>query len=470
MRLLASALLSATLLGGCVNLAPKYERPAAPVAENWPTGSAYAANADGPSVADVAWQDFISDPQLRQLVALALANNRDLRIAALNIQRAQAQYQIERSYLLPHIDAAMAQTTQGTPGDLSGSGNRSLSHVYAAGVGFSSYELDFFGRVRNLKDQALEQFFATEEARRSSQISLIYEVATAYTTYAADQAHLQLAQDTLKTQQATFDMNQRRFELGAASQLELSQAQTAVDTARGDLARYTSLVARDINALTLLLGTGMPEDLLRAATMAGTSTSIALPPGLPSALLQNRPDILAAEHQLKGAHANIGAARAAFFPRIALTSSLGFASDQLSGLFKASSRVWLFAPQITLPIFDAGLNEANLNVAKTDREIYLAQYEKTIQTAFREVSDALADHGTLDQQVAAQQSLVDATALSLKLSQARFERGIDSYLVVLDSQRSLYAAQHTLIALKLAQANNLFTLYKALGGGATLAS
>ena len=468
MKALVILVLSTVMLAGC-NLAPLYHRPLAPVASDWPKGSAYANTAQGDSIAQVDWQRFIADPQLRRLITIALANNRDLRIAALNIEKAQAQYRIQSANLFPHINATLGENAQLTPAELSASGKRSVSHVYSAGLGFSAFELDFFGRVRNLKAQALEQYFASAEAQRSTQITLIFEVATAYSTLAADQAHLALAQETLKTQQTIFDMSRRRFELGAASQLDVSQAQTAVDTARVDAARYTSVVARDVNALTLLLGSALPEELMTPPSIMEVPGVQTVPAGLPSDLLQNRPDILEAEHQLKAASANIGVARAAFFPSITLTSSIGSASTELSGLFKAGSRTWLFSPQLNLPIFNAGSNRANLDVAKLSSDIAVAQYEKTIEIAFREVSDALADHGTLDQQVAAQQSLVDATALTLKLSQARFEKGIDSYLAVLDSQRTLYAAQHNLIALKLALANNLFTLYKALGGGASVA-
>jgi multidrug efflux system outer membrane protein len=407
----------------------------------------------------------VIDPKLQQLIALALANNRDLRVTALTIEKAQAQYQIERSTLYPHINASASDNAALTPAGLSTTGTRTVSHVENVGLGFSAYELDFFGRVRSLKDQALEQYLSTEEAHRSTQISLIAQVVSAYLTLAADQEHLSLATETLRTQQSTYAMDKRRFELGVASQLDLSQAQTAVDTARGDTARYTSVVAQDINALTLLAGTAIPDDLLPSASLTTIAAVRDLFPGLPSDLLQNRPDILEAEHQLKAANANIGIARAAFFPNISLTSSIGTASNQLNGLFKSGSRTWQFAPQINLPIFDGGSNIANLKIAKADRGIYLAQYEKAIQSAFREVADALADHGTLEAQLAAQQSLVDATALSFKLADARFQKGVDSYLIVLDSQRSLYTAQHSLINLKLSQANNLVTLYKALGGG-----
>jgi multidrug efflux system outer membrane protein len=458
-------IIAATILAGCGTLAPDYQRPVPPISSNWPSGPAYATNASGQSAANVSWHDFVTDSKLQQLITLALANNRDLRVTALTIEKAQAQYQITRSTLFPHINATAGENASLTPAGISPSGTGYTLHNYNVGLGLSAYELDFFGRVRSLKDQALEQYLSTEEAHRSTQLSLIAQVATAYLTLAADQEHLSLAADTLRTQQSTYAMDKRRFELGAASQLDLSQAQTAVDTARGDVARYTSMVAQDINALNLLVGTSVPEELLPSASLTTITAVRDLPAGLPSDLLQNRPDIQEAEHQLKAANANIGVARAAFFPSITLTGSIGTASNKLSGLFDSGSRVWQFAPQLNLPIFDGGSNTANLKVAKADREISLAQYEKAIQSAFREVADALADHGTLDTQLAAQQSLVDATALSLKLSDARFQNGVDSYLTVLDSERSLYTAQHNLINLKLAQAANLITLYKALGGG-----
>lgn len=460
------SLIAASLLAGCVNLAPDYQRPALPVPGNWPAGSAYQTGVQGQSATHLVWHDFLIDPKLQKIVEIALNNNRDLRVAALNIEKAQAQYQIERATLFPHINASIGNTTSLTPAGLSFFQRSYLLHDYSANVGFNSYELDFFGRVRNLKDLALEQYLTTGEAHRSSRISLIAQVAAAYLTLAADQEHLSLATLTLKAQQTTLTMDQRRFELGVASQLDLSQAQTIFDTARGDVARYTSVLAQDMNALTLLAGASIPEDLLPSASLTSVTTVRDISGGLPSDLLQNRPDILQAEHQLKAANANIGIARAAFFPSITLTTSIGTASNQLDGLFKPGSRAWQFAPQLNLPIFDGGSNSANLHSARTDQKIYLAQYEKSIQIAFREVADALADHGTLTERVAAQQSLVDATAVSFKLSEARFQNGLDSSLVVLDSQRSLYTAEHNLINLKLAQANNRITLYKALGGSA----
>jgi multidrug efflux system outer membrane protein len=463
------SLLALAILTGCGTLAPDYQRPAPPVSGNWPVGPAYSAMPAGQSVAAVDWHEFVTDRKLQQLITLALNNNRDLRVAALTIEKTQAQYQIQRANLFPHINANATHYATLTPAGIYPFGGAFALKYYEVGLGFSAYELDFFGRIRSLKNQALELYLGTEEAQRSAQISLIAQIATTYMTLSADQEHLALSENTLKTQQSTFAMDKRRFELGVASQLDLSQAETAVDTARGDVARYTGVVAQDLNALTLLAGTAVPTELLPSASVMYVTGVRDFPAGLPADLLQNRPDIMAAEHQLKAANANIGAARAAFFPSITLTSSMGTANNQLSNLFTPGSGAWQFTPQINLPIFDGGSNAANLKVAKADRGIYLAQYEKSIQTAFREVADALADHGTLNEQVAAQQSLVDATTLSFKLSDARFQKGVDSYLAVLDSQRSLYTAQHGLINLKLAQATNLVTLYKALGGGATAA-
>jgi len=450
-------------------MAPKYERPAAPVPNAWPQGPAYkelAGSASAKAVADIPWQEFFVDPQLRKLIALALENNRDLRVAALNIERSRARYQIQRSDLLPKVDANAAATFQRLAEDFSGTGLPMNVHQYNLGLGISSYELDLFGRVQSLKDQALEQFLATEQARRSVQISLVSEVAANYLSLAADRERLQLAKDTLASQQSSYRLIQSRFEYGITSALDLHQAQTSVDTARVDIARYTTFTAQDENALNLVVGSPVPAELLPTA-LSDTLTALKDPsPGLPSEVLLGRPDILQAENLLKGANANIGAARAAFFPRITLVSSVGVGSDDLAGLFTSGSFVWKVAPQISLPIFDGGSNRANLKVAEVDRDIAVAQYEKAIQTAFREVADAFALRGTIDEQLAAQKSLTDATAQSYRLSQARFEKGVDSYLNVLDSQRSHYGSQQNLISVGLARLLNLATLYKVLGGGA----
>ncbi len=456
-------------LSNCTMI-PKYTRPAMPVPAKWPSGPAYKKSEVKPagkvfSVASIKWQDFFVNGQLRKLIELALENNRDLRIAALNIEESQALYRIQRADLFPTVVAAGAGLDQRIPGRLSATGQPLTSHEYNVGLGFSSYEIDLFGRIRSLKKEALEQFFATIEARRSVQISLVAEVASNYLTLAADKEHLKIAQETLKSQQASYNLIKGEFEAGIASGLDLSQAETTVDTARVDIATYTSQVAQDENALALVVGSPVPPDLLPSGLGAITELKH-ISPGLPSEVLLRRPDIMQAEYFLKAANANIGAARAAFFPSITLTGSLGFASSQLSGLFEGASRAWSFAPQITLPVFDAGRNMANLEASKVNREIFIAQYEKAIQSAFSEVADALAQYGTLSSQLKAQRALTNATADAYRLSQALYSKGISSYLDVLDSQRSFYSAQQGLIAVRLAKLNNLVTLYKVLGGGA----
>ncbi len=454
-------------LSGC-SMAPKYTRPEAPVPSQWPAGPSYKESSvkpGEPNAADISWQDFFIDRKLQQLIGLALENNRDLRVAALNIERSQALYRIQRADLFPTVLASGSGLAQRVPASLSSTGEAMTVHQYNIDLGFSSYELDLFGRVRSLKDKALEEFFATREARRSLQISLMAEVANDYLTLAADKDRLKIAQDTFESQQKSYNLIKSRFEAGASSELDLRQAQTSVDSARVDIARFTSQVAQDENALALVLGSPVPPNLVPSGLGAIPALK-ELGAGLPSEVLQRRPDIVEAEHLLKAANANIGAARAAFFPRITLTTSIGLSSDALSSLFKGAAGVWSFAPQITLPIFDAGRNKANLKVTEVDRQIFLAQYEKAIQSAFREVADALAQRGTLGAQLEAQQSLTDATAQSYRLSHARYDKGISSYLDVLDSQRSLYSAQQGLISVQLSRLINSVTLYKVLGGGA----
>ncbi|MBK5275665.1 MAG: efflux transporter outer membrane subunit [Desulfuromonadales bacterium] len=454
-------------LSGC-SMAPGYTRPDAPVPAAWPAGPSYQSGtgkAADASVADIPWRQFFIDEKLRKLIALSLENNRDLRVALLNIERSRAQYQIRRSDLLPKIDASAGATFQRVPAGLSTTRNTMTTEQYSAALGVSSYELDLFGRVTSLKDQALEQFLATEQVRRSVQLSLVAQVAAAYLNLAANRDRLQLARETLSSQQTSHQLTRSRFEAGVSSALDMNQARTAVETARLDIARFTTLVAQDENALNLAVGTQVGSDLI-PSTLDESLTSLRdLAPGLPSDVLLRRPDILQAENLLKGFNANIGAARAAFFPRITLLSSVGFGSSELAGLFTGNAFAWSFAPRITLPIFDGGSNRANLKVAVIDRDIALAQYEKAIQTAFREVADALAQRGTIDEQVAAQQSLTDATSESYNLSRARYEKGVDGYLSVLDSQRFLYGAQQNLITARLARLANLVTLYKVLGGG-----
>ena len=454
---------TAVALGGC-SLMPAYERPPLPVPTAYPEAVSAPA-ADAPEAADIGWREFFADDCLRQVVALTLVNNRDLRVAALNIDKARAQYRVQNADLYPGVSATGSQSATRTADGLRVPGNPEISRQYSASIGVSAYELDLFGRVRSLGAQALQQFLATEEARRSTHISLVAEVANAYLTLGADQERLALAQSTLTSQSESYRLSQRSFEVGIMSALALRQAQTSVDTARVDVARYTAQVAQDRNALVLLVGSAVPAELLPANLADSLNALPDLPSGLPSTLLQRRPDMQQAEHQLKAANANIGAARAAFYPRISLTASAGSSSADLSDLFKSGSGTWTFLPQISLPIFEGGANRANLDIAKIGRDINVAQYEKAIQTAFREVSDALAQRSTVGDQLEAQQSLVNAMAESDQLSRARFSRGVDSYLTVLDSQRSLYSAQQNLIGMRLSRMSNRVTLYKVLGGG-----
>jgi multidrug efflux system outer membrane protein len=460
-----SAAALAALLAGCANLAPAYQVPAAPIPAAWPAVQASAATSlTAPAPVDLGWQDMVIDPRLRQVIALALANNRDLRAAVLAITKARATYRIQSAAQSPSVSAGGSLDVAHTPAQASTSGVASTSRQYGLEVGLASYEVDLFGRVRNLKDAALESYLNTEEAQRGTRLSLVAEVATAWLTLAADRAQLALARDTLKSQQESYALTAKRKELGADSGLTLVQAQTSVESARGSVASYESQVRLDLNALQLLAGSAVPDTMLPAADVTAPATVlVAVPEALPSSVLQRRPDVLAAEHLLKGAYADIGAARAAFFPSISLTASAGTASRSLGNLFQGGA--WSFLPSVTLPIFDGGANQGGLDSARAARDIQLATYEKTVQTAFREVADALAVRGSLDERLAAQQALVDAYAKTATLAQARFRNGGYSYLEVLDAQRSLYAAQQSLIALQLTEQSNRVALFKALGGG-----
>jgi len=453
------------ILGGC-SLAPKYTQPQTPIPAQWPQGAAYKdtrAVTGAPTAPELSRQEFFADKQLQKIIEMALSNNRDLRLAALNVERARALYGVQRAELFPAVNVAGAGGKQRLSADLISPGDPRTREQYSIDLGIASWEIDFFGRIRSLKDQALQEYLATDEARRSAQIALVSEVARAYLTLAADRENFKLARSTLETQQAAYDLVKRQYDVGVATELDLRRAQTPVDSARGDVARYTQMVAQVQNALNLLAGSSVPEDLL-PEDLSSVTPPKEIFTGLSSEALLRRPDIVAAEHRLKGAYAFIGAARAAFFPRISLTTSIGTASDELSGLFSSGSGTWNFAPQIVMPIFDAR-TWAAYRVSKADRKIVLTQYEKAIQTAFREVADALAVQGTIDQQVSAQRSLVNAVEETYRLSTKRYTNGIDSYLSVLDAQRSLFAAQQGLISLRLVRLANQVRLYAVLGGG-----
>ena len=456
-------LVLALALAGCVNLAPKYERPAAPVAGAFPTvaGTVNSGNPVAPEAPGaIAWQRFFTDARLQQLITLSLANNRDLRVSILNIEAARAAYQIQRSEQFPAVGLGVSGSRATTGKD------KPITSVYQAGLSVSAFELDFFSRVRNLSDAALAQFLATEEARKTAQISLIAQVANTYLTFLADEELLALTQQTLKTREESLRLSQLRFENGVSSKLDLDQAISLVEQARTTLAQAQRQRAQDINLLTLLVGQPLPDNLPPGLTLAKTNLPD-LPAGLPSDLLASRPDIRSAEQQLIAANANIGAARANYFPNISLTGTAGSASTQLSGLFKGGSFGWTFAPQAILPLFDFGARRAGVESAQAGRDIAVAQYERSIQTAFREVADALAGQATFSEQLRAQQAVAQAEADRFNLSDLRYRSGTASYLDLLDAQRSLFTAQQQAIEANLARLQNQVTLYRVLGGGWT---
>lgn len=457
-----AALAASAWLAGC-SLMPTYERPGAPVAAQWPDSAAVApAEAPGAqSLATLAWQDYFSDPTLRRLIDTALANNRDLRVAGLNVAQARAQLGIRQADQFPTLNAAAA-------GSRSPDSSGSIKSAYSAGLTVTAYELDFFGRVASLKEQALAQYLATTEAGRSAQISLIATVAQGWMSLLADEELLAVSRQTLDSRAESLKLVELKVRHGAASDFELRNEQTLTERTRVTLAQQLRQRALDENALVLLLGQPLDEDSRAQLKLHGLDQlKLAdLPGGLPSDLLLRRPDIRQAEQLLIASNANIGAARAAFFPRISLTASAGSASSELSGLLKNGSWGWTLAPQLVLPIFDGGRNQANLDAARTGREIAVAQYEKSIQSAFREVADALASRATLAQQLQASQSLLEVEAARRHLTQLRLEHGVASQLEWLDAERSLFAAQLALVQIRLAYQQNQIALFKALGGGA----
>ena len=455
-----SPLVLAALLGGC-SFIPRYERPPAPTPQAHALADGTAA---AKAAADIDWHDYFTDPRLQQLIDTALANNRDLRVAMLNVEQARAQFQIQRANQYPTLNAIASGTRQ--PSIVNGQ----YGNQFQAGVGISAWEMDFFGRIAALKEQALAQYLATDEARKSAQISLVAAVASGWLTLMADEELLDISRRTLETRDESVKLTRLRLENGVSSELDNRQAESLAQAARATYAQQQRQRMLDENALVLLLGQPLPDDIrasLPSSRLADATPMQALPAGLPSDLLVRRPDVRMAEQQLIGANANIGAARAAFFPRISLTAQFGTVSDELSGLFKSGSWAFSLAPQLALPIFDAGRNQAGLESASAGREIAVAQYEKSIQTAFREVSDALAGQATLQEQVDAQRAQAQADAKRFELSDLRYRNGVASYLDLLDAQRSLFATQQSLVVTRLQQLQNQVTLYKVLGGGWT---
>lgn len=455
MRKVLSTMLLALAMGGCAVYAPRVPDAEPGIPGTWPI----PADAAGDGIAaDIGWREFITDDKLEHLVERALDGNRDLRVAVLNVERARSLYRIERSARVPAVGVTGALTRTG--GD-----NVPVDELYTADIG-ALFELDLFGRVRNQSLAALERYFATEEAQRAAQLMLISDVIGAYLTYAADLELLRIAEATLATHQESYDLTEKRYELGAVSALDLGRARTVVETARADAARFAGQVARDANALALLVGGEIDASVLPRGFDEVVGL-VPLPGGLPSEVLLRRPDIRAAEHRLRGANANVGAARAAFFPSISLTGAFGSASTELDGLFESGSYGWRVMPQVDIPLFQGGRLRGDLGAAKAERDIALAEYERAIQAGFRDVADALAQTRSLADQRTAQRALLESATRVYELSQARYDAGQDSYLSLLDAQRTLYAARQALVAVELAEQANRADLYRVLGGGWT---
>ena len=452
--------LAAAALSAC-SMIPQYERPAAPVAATYSAAPSATAGQTASAAADLAWRDFFADQRLKQLIDIALQNNRDLRVSVLNIEQARAQFQIRRADQFPSV--GVSANAQRAPSTTTGD----LTNSFSVGLAVSAWELDFFGRVGALKEQALAQYLATAEARKAAQTSLIASVATGWLNLLADEELLDITRQTLGTRDESLRLTKLRFDNGASSELDYRQAESLAEAGRATLAQLQRQRALDENALVLLLGQALPTGALEggAPKLSAVADLPAVPAGLPSDLLIQRPDIRQAEQQLIAANANIGAARAAFFPRISLTASAGTASNELSGLFKSGSWGFSLAPSLLLPIFDAGRNQAGLESAQAGREIAVAQYEKSIQSAFREVSDALAGRATLAEQLRAQRAQASAESTRFRLSDLRYRNGISSFLDTLDAQRSLFAVQQSVVQTRLAQLQNQVQLYRALGGG-----
>lgn len=470
-RALSAVLASAlTLFTGACSFTPKYERPAAPVPAVFPNQQPAATAAARPA-SEISWREFFTEPRLTKLIELALTNNRDLRVAALNVERTRAQFLIQRADLLPTVNVGGQGVSQRISGGQTAAGSSARIDYYQASAGITAYEIDVFGRVRALADSALAQYLSTEEASKSVQISLVASVANAWMALVADQELIALTEQAISTREQSLKLAELRHRSGVIPILDVHQARTLLEAARATLAQLRRQRDLDRNGLALLVGQALPSELggepMKDASLGAPLLMTEVPVGLPSDLLVHRPDILAAEQQLVAANANIGAARAALFPRISLTGVFGAASSNLEDLLSARSRFWNVAPAVTLPIFDSGRNKANVEVSQVTRDIAVAQYEKSIQTAFREVADALASRGTLAAQIQALRAQEDAEAARVKLVEARYKGGIGTSLDLLDAQRSLFAVQQSVIQVRLLGLQAQVNLYKALGGGWT---
>lgn len=459
---LLNGLCLVVLLSACT-MAPKYERPGMPV----PTEYHKGAGLFGSGATDLGWREFFTDPVLTGLIRTALDNNRDLRQAILNIEKTRAQYRIQRADLLPTINAAAESSAQRIPSSMAATnmGQAYIDRRYSVSLGFSAFELDLFGRVRSLSEAALETYYSIEMDARTAQIALVAEVAGMYLQLVADRELLDITAATYKNRKAQHEMVRNKFNSGVASQLEVSQARSIMEEARSNVARYATSVGQDENYLALLIGSALPADMPEVRKLSRVEMIADIPEGLPSQLLERRPDIQAAEFRLKAYNANIGAARANFFPTISLTGAFGTLGPETSKLFTGAGETWSFLPSLTLPIFDTGRNIARLEEAEADKQMAVAAYEKAVQGAFREVADTLVQRANIGEQMDAETQLLKATTTSFNLASARYEVGVDSYLNVLDAQRSLYSAQQSYISTKLLRETNALSLYKALGGG-----
>jgi multidrug efflux system outer membrane protein len=458
----SAALALGAVVSACT-LAPRYEQPGAPVPVAYENADSTTAAVPA---AEIGWAEFFPDPELRKLIGRALANNRDLRIATLNVEAARAQYRIQRADLVPSINATGVASNQRDPGSLTPSGQSELTRVYSAGLSMPAFELDLFGRVRSLRNAALEEYFAIEENRTAAQLALVSEVARAWLTLIADRELLRLATETRDSQKQSYDLTKLRFDQGVSSEIDLHRSESSWREAEVDIAQQTRRVAQDRNALALLVGDPLPPETgVDAQAIRAQTFTRELPAGLPAELLVRRPDLRSAEHALRAANANIGAARAAFFPSIELTGFYGNASTDLSELFQAGNTSWNFVPTLRLPIFSGGANLAALDLANVRKRIEIARYEQSIQVAFREVADALVGRSTFEDQLRAQEALTRAAEASYRLADMRYRGGVDSYLGSLIAQRDMYDAQRALIVTRLAGATNLIELYQALGGG-----
>lgn len=469
-KMITAAVASLLLITAGCSFIPEYRQPEMPVADTWPDKDSKADPGSGQAAADIAFQDYFTSRTLQQIIAMALENNRDLKVALLNIEQARAAYRIKKSDELPVIAGSAGVSREGIPEDSSSLGEPYTTDTsMSVGLGITAYELDFFGRVKSLSQSALETYLATREAASSTRIALVAQTADAFVNLLAQRKLQQLAQETYNAHKSTYDVIKNQYDAGSTDQLALAQAATSTESARASIYQYKRLAAQAENALVYLAGPGV-YDIIKAPETPECIDDIGfltqLPAGLPSGILLARPDIQAAEHQLKAANADIGAARAAMYPTISLTGSLGFASQSLSYLFDPSrSLSWGFSPSVTIPIFNREGLKASLDAATIGEKIAAAQYEGVIQTAFREVADQLAARKHYKDQLDAQNALVSATRQAYHLSKARYDNGIDNFLTVLDSQRSLFSAEQGAIALKQAYLSNLINLYKVMGGG-----